>query len=336
MTQVWKSRLKMVCVGAAFGVLLTGTSLPAQQKVANKRASLTKSQFDQLFKQLSNWGRWGKNDQLGTLNLITPERKREAAALVKAGVSVSLARDLNTEKAIDNPDPFRDTMTLHVDDKFNMDTYTVNFHGFGFSHFDALSHTYYEGHFYNGFPDTGITSSGATALDTVQYRNGIFTRGVLIDIPWLRGLPYLDKNAYITGRDLDAWEAKTGVHIQSGDAVLIRTGRWALRAAKGPWDIASASAGLDPSAIEWLHKRDAAFLMSDAAHDAIPSDVEGVDFPIHVLAIVAMGMPLADQCNLEDIAREAQSLHRYTFLLTLAPVRIKGGTGALINPIATF
>jgi succinyl-CoA synthetase alpha subunit len=88
--------------------------------------------------------------------------------------------------------------------------------------------------------------------------------------------------------------------------------------------------------IAWLHKRDAAFLVSDAAHDAIPSAVEGVDFPIHVLAIVAMGMPLADQCNLEDVAREAQSLHRYTFLLTLAPVRIKGGTGALVNPIATF
>jgi kynurenine formamidase len=289
-----------------------------------------------MFKEISNWGRWGKNDQLGTFNLITPERRREAAALVKAGLSVSLARNLNEEKAIDNPDPFRDTMSLGVDGKFNMDTYTVNFHGFAFSHFDALSHTYYEGHLYNGYPDTAITSSGASVLDTVQFRNGIFTRGVLVDIPWLRGLPYLQKNAYITGRDLDAWEVKTGVHIHSGDAVVIRTGRWALRDANGPWDIGNSSAGLDPSVIAWLHKRDAAFLVSDAAHDAIPSAVEGVDFPIHVLAIVAMGMPLADQCNLEDIAREAQSLHRYTFLLTLAPVRIKGGTGALVNPIATF
>ena len=117
---------------------------------------------------------------------------------------------------------------------------------------------------------------------------------------------------------------------------MIRTGRWALREAKGPWDIASASAGLDPSAIVWLHQRDVAFLISDAAHDAIPSAVEGVDFPIHVLAIAAMGMPLADQCNLEDIARESQKLGRQTFLLTVAPPRIKGGTGALVNPIATF
>ena len=99
------------------------------------------------------------------------------------------------------------------------------------------------------------------------------------------------------------------MHIRSGDAVLVRTGRWALREAKGPWDIANASAGLAPSAMVWLHQRDAAFLVSDCAHDALPAPVEGVDFPIHVLAIVAMGMPLADQCNLEDVGREAQKLN---------------------------
>jgi kynurenine formamidase len=327
--------VKKFCVAVLSGVLFAGAALQGQQ-TGKERESLTKPQFEQLFKQVSNWGRWGKDDQLGTLNLITPARKREAAALVKAGISVSLARDLNEEKSIDNPDPFRDTMNLGVDGKFNMDTYTANFHGFAFSHFDALSHTYYDGHLYNGFPDISITSTGATKLDAAQYRDGIFTRGVLVDVPWMRGLPYLEKNAYVSGKDLDAWEAKTGIHIHSGDAVIIRTGRWALRDAKGPWDIANASAGLDPSAIAWLHKRDAAFLVSDAAHDAIPSSVSGVDFPIHVLAIVAMGMPLADQCNLEEVAKRAQELHRYTFLLTLAPVRIKGGTGALINPIATF
>jgi kynurenine formamidase len=331
---VAKPQLKTVCV-AILGLVLSAPILLGQQ-TAEKREILTKGQFDQLFKRLSNWGRWGKEDQLGTLNLITPERRREAAALVRSGISVSLARDLNAVKSVDNPDPFRDTMSLGVDGKFNMDTYSVNFHGFAFSHLDALSHTYYDGHLYNGFPDVSTTSAGAGKLDTAQYRNGIFTRGVLVDVPWLRGLPYLDKNAYVAGRDLDAWEAKTGVHIHSGDAVLIRTGRWAMRDAKGPWEISSASAGLDPSAIEWLHERDVALLMSDAAHDAIPSAVEGVDFPIHVLAIVAMGMPLADQCDLEAVAREVRRMHRDTFLLTLAPVRIRGGTGALINPIATF
>ena len=331
-----KRLIPMLVVGSIMTMAGRGPAAAQSQKASGQRETLTKAQFDEVFKQVSNWGRWGKNDQLGTLNLITPAVKREAARQVRDGISVSMARDLNTEKTIDNPDPFRDTMNLGVDGKFNMDTYTVNFHGFAFSHIDALSHTYYDGHLYNGFPDSSITSSGASVLDDALYHDGIMTRGVLVDIPWLRGLPYLEKDAYITGHDLDLWEAKTGVHIGSGDAVIIRTGRWALRAAKGPWDISSASAGLDPSAVVWLRKRDIAVLVSDAAHDAIPSAVKDVDFPIHVLAIVGMGMPLADQCNLEDVAREALQLKRQTFLLTMAPVRIKGGTGALINPIATF
>jgi len=322
------------------GVLLASHAMASASKwqpgTGYPREHLTKAQFDQMFKQLSNWGRWGKDDQLGTLNLITPARRRQAAAQVREGICISLARDLNTERSVDNPDPFRDVMNLRVDDKFNMDTYTVNFHGFGFSHFDALSHTYYEGRFYNGYPVTEISSIGAKVLDTAKYYEGIFTRGVLIDIPWLRGLPYLPTDALITAHELDHWEEKTGVHIVSGDAVLVRTGRWALRDAKGPWDIAKASAGLAPSAMAWLHQRDAAFMVSDAAHDALPAPVELVDFPIHILAIVAMGMPLADQCNLEDLGREAQKLKRPTFLLTLAPERIKGGTGSLVNPIATF
>jgi kynurenine formamidase len=311
------------------------TQVQGQHK-ESARERLTQSQFDRLLKQVSNWRRWGKDDQLGTLNLITAARRREAAELVKTGASVSLARDLNEKKAIDNPTPLVDTMALGVAGTFNMDTYSVNFHGVAFSHFDALSHTFYEGHLYNGYPKAEVSSSGAGVLGTAQFRNGIFTRGVLVDVPWLRGLPYLDTNAFITDADLDAWEAKTHVHIHSGDAVLIRTGRWARRDAKGPWDISSAAAGLDPSAVVWLRKRDVAFLMSDASHDAIPPAVEGVDWPIHVLAIVGMGMPLADQCNLEDVARESRNLHRYTFLLTLAPMRIPGGTGSLVNPIATF
>lgn len=323
-------------MGAALTSYAIASTASGQSAMESSRERLSKAQFDQLFKQLSNWGRWGKDDQLGTLNLITPACRREAAALVREGVCVSLARDLNEEKSVDNPDPFRDVMQLGIDGKFNMDTYTVSFHGFAFSHFDALSHTYYEGRLYNGYPDAQITSTGAKVLDAVQYHDGIFARGVLIDIPWLRGLPYLPTNALITAHEFDQWEQKTGVKIHSGDAILVRTGRWARRDSKGPWDIANASAGLAPSTMGWLHRRDAAFLVSDCAHDALPAPVEGVDFPIHVLAIVAMGMPLADQCNLEDVAREARNLNRQTFLLTLAPERIKGGTGSLVNPIATF
>src|SRR5215467_7294225 len=187
-----KRVIPAILIGSVLTLAGSAPAGTAQQVKRAQRETYTQAQFDELFKQVSNWGRWGKNDQLGTLNLITPERKREAAKLVREGVSVSLARDLNTEKAIDNPDPFRDTMTLGVDGKFNMDTYTVSFHGFAFAHIDALSHTYYKGQLYNGFPDTSITEKGAGVLDTTVFHDGIVARGVLVDIPWLRGLPYLD------------------------------------------------------------------------------------------------------------------------------------------------
>ena len=331
-----KYLLPVLVMGSIAASFAAAPAMAQQNTDSSGRKTVTKAQFDQMFKQVSNWGRWGKDDQLGTLNLITPEVRREAVQEVKDGISVSLARDLNEVKSSDNPEPFQDVMHLHIDGKFNMDTYTVGFHGFAFSHFDALSHVYYNGHLYDGFPESDITSAGAKVLDAAKYYQGVFTRGVLVDIPWLRGLPYLSTDALITAHDLDQWEAKTGVHIRSGDAVIIRTGRWARRDAKGPWDIANASAGLTPSAIAWLHKRDVAFMVSDAAHDALPSVVQGVDYPIHVLAIVAMGMPLADQCDLEAVAKESLKLHRETFLLTLAAERIKGGTGSLVNPIATF
>ena len=331
-----KFLLTMVAMGTVTASLTAAPAMAQQNSMRDQRQRITQAQFDQIFKEVSNWGRWGKSDQLGTFNLITPEVRREAAKEVKEGISISLERPLSETKSIVNTQPLKDVMDLHVDGKFNMDEYSVFFHGFAFSHFDALSHVYYDGHLYNGYPESDITSSGAKVLNAAQYDKGVFTRGVLIDIAWLRGVPYLPTNALITGHDLDQWEAKTGVHIRSGDAVLIRTGRWAREDARGPWDIENASAGLTPSAIEWLHKRDVAFMASDAAHDALPSVVEGVDYPIHILAIVAMGMPLADQCDLEGVAQESLRLHRETFLLTLAPARIPTSTGSLANPIATF
>jgi kynurenine formamidase len=297
---------------------------------------MTKAEFDKLFQQLSNWGRWGKDDQLGSVNLITPAKRRESVREVKDGVSVSLARDTNTEKEIDNPSPFEHEMSPPVDNEFNMDRYAIFFHGFAHTHLDAPSHVFYEGKMYNGFPAEYVTKAGAKYLAVTNYKDGFLTRGVLIDIPWLRGRPYLDVTDVVTSKDLDAWERKTGVHILPGDAVFVRTGRWALRAAKGPWDIGSKSAGLDPSCAEWLKKRDIGLLGGDAAHDAIPSPVEGVNFPVHLLVLTAMGTPMLDQCDLEALSQAAAQRKRWTFLFTVSAIRATGGTGAPVNPIATF
>lgn len=305
----------------------------AQQPATPK---VTKADFENMMKELSNWGRWGKDDQAGSMNLITPAKRKAAAALVKEGVSVSLSRDLDTVKSADNGNPFVEKMSPPVDNEFNMDEYSVFYHGFAHTHMDALSHIFTPQGMYNGFPESSVKPTGTEKLDVLAYKNGIFSRGVLIDIPWLKNLPYLETNAVITAADLDAWEKKTGVRVGSGDVVLIRTGRWAYRAAKGVWDISSQSAGLDPSCARWLKKRDIAMLGGDAATDAIPSTVPGVSFPVHQLILVAMGTPMLDQCDLEELAKAALQRKRWTFLFTAAPLRVVGGTGSPLNPIATF
>lgn len=283
----------------------------------------TKADIDGMMKELSNWGRWGKDDQKGTVNLITPAVRKQAAALVKDGVSISLSHNTDSTYGVKMRPP--------VDNQFNMDEQTVSFHGTAHTHFDALSHVFHNGQMYNGFPETSIKPNGAEKLAVTAYGEGFFTRGVLVDFAWLRGVPYLAPSVVITPSDFDAWEKKTGVHIQSGDAVFIRTGRWASKAA-----IDVSSPGLSALCARWLRQRDVAILGSDGSHDALPSKIPGVTFPIHQLLIVAMGMPLFDQCDLEELSKAAAARNRWTFLFTAAPVRATGSTGGPVNPIATF
>jgi kynurenine formamidase len=298
---------------------------------------LTKAEFAQAMTELSNWGRWGKDDELGTLNLITPARRKAAAALVTEGVTVSLSRDLNKVAAVDNGSPFVDKMNADpVDGQFNMDEFALAVHGFAFTHLDALSHVFYQGKMYNGVPESAISGAGAAKLGVGLMASGIVGRGVLIDIAWLKGVPYLEPGTPVFPSDLDAWERKTGVHVGAGDVVFVRTGRWAYREAKGPWDIGAKAAGLDASCARWFKQRDIAVFGSDGAGDVIPSGIDGVNFPLHPLFLVAMGMPMLDQCNLEDISRASATRNRWTFLVTVAPLRAVGATGSPVNILATF
>ena len=301
---------------------------------------LTKKDVDQWMSELSNWGRWGKDDQAGTVNLITPPKRQAAARLVTEGFSVSLSRDADTVKAVDNSSPWSHVMTATgahpVAGQFDLDTYSVSYHGYGTTHMDALCHMFYGGRLYNGFPQSSVTEQGAGKLDVTHFKNGIFTRGVLMDIPRLKGVPYLEPDVVIYPEDLEAWEKKAGVRVERGDVVFIRTGRWARRAEKGPWNVAEHSAGLYASCAKWLHERDVAMLGSDAASDAMPSRIAGVGQPIHQLALIALGTPLFDNCDLEAVSQAASQRHRYAFLLSTAPLAMPGGTGSPLNPIATF
>ena len=181
-----------------------------------------------------------------------------------------------------------------------------------------------------------MTADGAPKLAITNYKEGIFTRGVLMDIARLKGVESLEPGTPIYPADLDAWEKKAGIKVQPGDVVLIRTGRWAKRDKDGPWSASTNSAGLHASSAKWLKDRDAAILGSDAASDVMPSGVEGVVQPIHQLVLVAMGMPIFDNLDLEAVGKQAARLNRWEFLVTAAPMAVAKGTGSPFNPIATF
>jgi kynurenine formamidase len=301
--------------------------------------NVDKATVDRWMTELSNWGRWGKQDQMGTLNLITPAKRKQAAALVKEGVTVSLARDTEKEKAPDNSSPFGHEMRgtgATAKGQFVTDTYTVSYHGYAHTHMDSLCHMSYEGKMYNGFSKLEVTEKGAAKLAITNMKGGIFTRGILVDIPVLKGVPYLEPGAAIYPEDLEAWEKKAGIRISSGDVVFIRTGRWARRAEKGAWDASKSSAGLHASSVKWLHGRDVAMVGSDAASDVMPSQVEGVVQPVHQLLLVAMGTPIFDNCDLEAVSKAAAHRRRWEFLITAAPLAVTGGTGSPLNPIAVF
>jgi kynurenine formamidase len=318
-------------VGAALLAMIVAV-VPGWSQTRD-RAPHNAAEFDTLFQQVKNWGRWGKDDQLGSANLVTSAKRKQAVALVKDGTTVSLAHNVLTEKAEDNSNPFEHTMLRGN----NMDRYAVSYHGYAHSHIDALCHILYKDQTYNGYARADVnTDKGCTKLGIDNLKNGVVTRGILVDIPRLRNLPYLEPGTAIYVEDLEAWEKKSGVKIGSGDAVLLRTGRWARREKLGPWNVGQSAAGLHASVAPWIKARGVAFLGSDAAEDVTPSLVEGMTLPIHTLMITGLGMNLLDNQDLEALGDTAARLNRWEFMLTIAPVPVTGGTGFPLNAIAMF
>jgi kynurenine formamidase len=299
--------------------------------------TVSKEQYNQWMKAVSNWGRWGDDDELGTLNLITPERSRAAAALVKDGVTVSLALDLNTVADDLNANPFiheRSTAAFSGHQVAG-DRYEVEYHGFAHSHMDGLPHFAYRGKMYNGF-DYEDLERGSEKLGIHNFKNGMFTRGVLVDMARFKGVDYLEPGTAITVEDFEAWERAMGIRIKAGDVLLLRTGRWARVKEKGQWNFLEKAAGAHASVATWLKARDVAVIGCDGVSDVMPSGVEGLANPLHELVLVGMGMPILDNLNLEDVATAAAERNRWTFLFVGAPLRVRGGTGSPLNPLAVF
>jgi kynurenine formamidase len=348
---------------AAVGGVALSRRAAAQAQTEKYPRNLSKEDLDRFMAELSNWGRWGKDDQAGTINLITPAKRKAAAALVREGFSVSLELDaaLPKEGPTGGPLPSmmpvarggapspagvaratwsltarpaapepRDTMS------FDVDTIAVSYHGSATTHMDALSHVYYKGQLFNGFPQSGYTDRGTARNDVTAFGNGILTRGVLFDIPKLKGVPYMGDEEPIYAEDLEAWEKKAGVRVEPGDALLFRTGRWARVKEKGPLDVGRSSPGLYVSCAKWLKERGVALLGDDVDQDVMPSRVEGVSQPVHLIMLWCLGTPVIDNADLEALSEACAGRNRWTFMLAVNPLRIPGATGGPVNPIATF
>jgi kynurenine formamidase len=296
------------------------------------------AEFDRLFEEIKNWGRWGPDDQLGTVNLITAEERKKAIGLVQLGQTISLSRALITKVApeLDTADgtAFEHVMNAGL----ATDTYKIDYHSFLHAHLDALCHFSYKGMDYNGYPTPQVnTLHGCTKLGVENLRNGIITRGILIDIPLLRNIPWLEPGEPVFVEDIEAWEKFAAINIGPGDAIFLRTGRWARWEKLGPWHVSRQEAGFHPSVARWLKQRGVAVIGSDAGLDVLPSPVDGIpDMPMHVLTLNALGMPILDNHDLEALAGVAAGLHRWEFLVSIAPLVVTGGTGSPVNTVAVF
>ncbi|MBV8980244.1 MAG: cyclase family protein [Acidimicrobiia bacterium] len=295
------------------------------------------------FDSLSNWGRWGPDDALGTLNLITAEVRRKAAATVTEGVSVSCGWDvppgpIGYEGSVTAVDLSRESKARIG---WSLEHITgLVFHGYATTHLDALCHIFWDGKMYNGRPtDLVSEEAGAQQLAITDAGGGMLTRGVLLDVARVREVPWLEPGEGAYPADLEAAEAAQGVRVEPGDAVLLRTGygRWRHETGKvSPMEQGITQPGWQAACLPWLHERGASFIGCDTANDVSPSGYGTIALPVHVIGLVAMGLWLVDNWDLEELARTCERLSRWHFLLSVNPLRLTGLTGSAVNPIATF
>ncbi len=316
-------------VFAALAICATAATVRTQETRAPRNAA----EFDAMFKEINNWRRWGAGDELGTMNLVTAQKVREAAALVRRGITVSLAHNPMPDQAPDNPaSAFKHTMGPSM----RTDTYEFTYHGYGVSHIDSLCHFLWNDRLYNDVPPSSNTSKGCGKLGIQNLKSGIVTRGILLDFARLKRVPYLEPGTPIYVEDIEAWERQAKVKVSPGDAIFVRTGRWARRSALGAWQVSGSSAGLHASVLPWIKARGVAFVGSDAATDVMPSRVEGVVQPVHTMLLAGFGTNIFDNMDLEALAETAARESRWEFMLTAGPIPVDGGTGSPLNPIAVF
>ena len=316
---------------------ITTTEIPSEAQVLEWMTSL------------SNWGRWGDDDQKGCLNLITPEKRKQAASLVKDGVAVSCARPVTTELT---PDVTYQVQRYMVDSGEGRDTdpperklirrgaaefIGMVFHGQTITHIDALSHYSWQAKLYNGKPASLITArEGAQSHSIEVASDGIVTRGVLLDIARLRGSKWMAVDDPVMPQDLEAAEELQGVKVEEGDVLLVRTGNYRMRLEEGPRSNTEPATACQVACTPWFKERGVAMLGTDTSNDIKPSHYATVTAPLHTVSLVTLGLWLIDNTNLEQLAEACRQRDRYEFMLTIGPLKLRNVTGSPVNPIAIF
>lgn len=325
-----------------FGV---GGSIPFAQSPGNARPAIaTEEDFRRAMKELSNWGKWGTDDELGAANLITPAKRKQALALAKEGVPISLAHDVAQEKAPDAPNILeRHLVTVGPSVTLDQYQYTGSYHGVVHSHLDAINcHIMFEGKGYNGRLMEDITAAQGCPKGNINaLKDGVVTRAILFDATRLAGKAtpqgWLDPGTAIHREDLEALEKLEHVKVSAGDVILLYTGRWKRRAALGPWPPATGFAGWHSDVAYFIKERGVSFIGGDGPNDVSPTGLPpAITNPLHRLALVAMGVSIFDNLDFERAVDEDRRMNRYEFLFTAAPLRIDKGTGSPLNPLAIF
>lgn len=316
----------------------------------SEQTALTEQEVLGWFQSLSNWGRWGEDDLLGTLNLITPAKRAEAAGLVREGISVSSSWPIDYAAGRDNPMPTRHFMIAAGSEEVPddlvgrtnaADAFVLSPHGFTITHLDAPSHTFWRSEpggrrtMFNGVPaDRVKVRAGATEGSVDLAADGIVSRGVLLDVARVRGVRWIEPGQPVGPEDLEEAERAAGVEVEAGDVLFVRTGYPAYLAEHGPTGFPPECPGPDARCVPWLRERDVALLGFDVANEVRPVQFPKTGGPLHGIGMAAMGLWLLDNCNHEELAAECARVNRWEFLASIATLKLSHATGSPVNPIA--
>jgi len=314
--------------------------------LSSKKISI--EEFDSLVEKYKNWGRWGKDDQLGTLNFITPSAVTRAKSEINSGRTFSLSIPLNSNGpqtgAMKRFNPIHlmirhggDAALAGMDKQIHSADDVVLLALQCGTHWDSLAHVFHQGRLYNGYSISEVNGDGAKKNSIDLASDKIVGRGVLLDIPKLKGKKWLDHSEPITAIDLELAAEKERVEIREGDIVLVKTGQMTIAKENGNWErfMSREIPGLAVSCLEWISEHKIAAVAADNwAVEVVPYETETILLPIHILGIVYMGLTLGELFDLDGLAADCAQDARYSFFLSAQPLPLTAAVGSPVNPIA--